>query len=80
MQSLNVQAFRSALIIITLELGSRRNKAFRVFFGRDRSLFVSFPYFKHRIGLLAAATIPGNGQTTSHVNLGIGGQGRIPPC
>jgi hypothetical protein len=74
MHPVNVQAFRSALVVITLNLGSHRHKVFQVFFGRDRSLFVSFPYFKHRVGLLAAATIPGNGQTTSQVNLETGGK------
>jgi hypothetical protein len=51
-----------------------RYKAFQIFFGRDGSLFVTFPYFRHRTGILAAATIPGNGQTTSQVNLQTGGK------
>ena len=74
MDSVKVEAFRSARIILTLQDGSRRYKACQLFFGRDRSLFVNFPYFRHRTGILAEATIPGNRQTTSHVNLQIGGR------
>jgi len=74
MRHIEIQAFRSGLVVVTLEFASKRHKAFQIFFGRDRSLFVSFPYFKNRAGLLAAATIPGNGQTTSQVNLEIGGK------
>jgi hypothetical protein len=74
MHPAQVEAFRSALNVITLQRGSVRHKAFQVFFGRDRSLFVSFPYFKHRVGILAASTIPGNGQTTSQVDLQIAGK------
>lgn len=52
-----------------IEIGGQRWKILQVFFGADRSLFVSFPYFKHREGILAAATIPGSGQITSQINL-----------
>jgi hypothetical protein len=51
-----------------------RYKIFQIFFGRDRSLFVNFPYFKHRTGILAAATITGDGETTSQVDLQMGGK------
>lgn len=74
MNSVKVKAFRSERVIVTLQLGVRRNKILQLFFGRDRSLYVSFPYFRHRTGIVAAATIPGNGQTTSQVNLQIGGK------
>jgi hypothetical protein len=74
MDSVKVEAFRSERIIVTLQIGSKRHKIFQLFFGRDRSLYVSFPYFRHRTGILAAATIPANGQTTSQVNLQIGGK------
>jgi len=74
MDSVKMEAFRSARIIVTLQVGLKRYKAFQLFFGRDRSLFVNFPYFRHRTGILAAATIPANGQTTSQVNLQVGGR------
>jgi hypothetical protein len=73
MDAVKIEAFRSERVIVTLQ-GEKRHKAFQLFFGRDRSLFVNFPYFKHRTGILAAATIPGNRQTTSQVNLQIGGR------
>jgi len=62
-------AYRSKLIIITIQLGASRHKVFQVFFGPDRSLYVAFPYFKYRTGILSAATIVGDGQTTAQVNL-----------
>ena len=77
MDSVKVEAFRSARIIVTIQVGSQRYKALQLFFGRDRSLFVNFPYFKHRAGIVAAATIPGNRQTSSQVNLQGWRQNRI---
>jgi hypothetical protein len=69
-----MQLFRSEHIVVTIQAGALRHKVFQVFFGRDRSLFVTFPYFKHPTGILASATIPGNGQTTSEVDLQVGGK------
>lgn len=60
-----VAAFRSEQTVVTIQVGATRFKLFQVFFGRDGSLFVTFPYFGHRTGILAAATIPGNGQNTA---------------
>jgi len=73
-KTVSVEAFRSKRIIVTLQMGVVRCKIFQVLFGRDGSLFVTFPYFRHRTGILAAATIPGNGQNTSQVNLQVGGK------
>ena len=73
-QVVKVAAHRSKLIIVTIQLGVARHKAFQIFFGADGSLFVTFPYFKHRTGILAAATIAGNGLTTSQVNLEASGK------
>lgn len=73
-KTVKVEAFRSERIIVAIQAGATRHKVFQVFFGRDGSLFVTFPYFRHRAGILAAATIPGNGQTKSEVNLQIGGK------
>jgi hypothetical protein len=70
----DIRAFRSERVIITVETNGRRHKILQVFFGRDRSLFVNFPYFQHRTGVLAAATIPGKGQTISEVDLAVGGK------
>jgi hypothetical protein len=73
-RTVRIVAFRSEHTIVTVRAKAARYKIFRVFFGRDRSLFVTFPYFKHSTGILAAATIPGNGQNTSQVDLKIGGK------
>jgi hypothetical protein len=73
-QTVKIVAFRSEHTIVTVRAGAARHKIFQVFFGRDRSLFVTFPYFKHGTGILAAATIPGNGQNTSQVDLKVGGK------
>jgi hypothetical protein len=73
-QAVRVNAFRSKLIIITTQASATRRKIFQIFFRPDRSLFVTFPYFRHRTGILAAATIPGNAQTTSQVSLQVGGK------
>lgn len=73
-QTVRVEAFRSERIIVTIQVGAERYKVFQVFFGRDRSLYVSFPYFRHRVGILAAATIPANRQVMSQVNLQEGGR------
>lgn len=73
-RTLRIEAFRSERAIVTIQTPRGRYKVFQLFFGRDRSLFVNFPYFRHRTGVLAAAKIPGNGQMTSQVDLKVGGK------
>ena len=73
-QAGNVTAIRSERVVCTVKVREKRFKIFQVFFGRDGSLFINFPYFRHRTGLLAAATIPANGSTTSQVSLELGGK------
>jgi hypothetical protein len=73
-QAANVTAFRSERIVLTVKRGQSRKKVLQIIFGRDGSLFVNFPYFGHRTGILAAAKIPGNGQRTSEVNFQVGGK------
>jgi hypothetical protein len=72
--AIRIAAFRSERTVVTIQIGATRHKAFQIFFGRDGSLFVAFPYFRHRTGILAAATIPGNGRTTSQINLQTAGK------
>lgn len=73
-QAPNVTAFRSERIVLTVKRGQSRNNVVQIIFGRDGSLFVNFPYFRHRTGILAAAAIPGNGRRTSEVNFQVGGK------
>jgi hypothetical protein len=68
-QTVRVEAFRSKQSVVTVQTEAARHKVFQVLFGRDGSLFVTFPYFRHRTGILAAATIPAGGQNTSNVDL-----------
>jgi hypothetical protein len=73
-QAANLTALRSERIVLTVKRGQSRNKVVQIIFGRDGSLFVNFPYFRHRTGIVAAARIPGNGQKTSEVNFQVGGK------
>lgn len=73
-QPIRVEAFLSKLIVVTIQVGATRRKVFQAFFRPDGSLFVSVPYFRYRTGILAAATIPANGENTSHVDLREGGK------
>lgn len=57
-----------------LKGGGRRSKAFQVFFGADGSLFVTFPYFRHRVGILSSSKIPATGTAQAVVNLEHGGK------
>ncbi len=70
---MNVNAIRSERIIVTIQVGAERHKAFQLFFGRDRSLYVDFPYFRHREGILSVAKVLA-GQTMSQVSLAEGGK------
>lgn len=72
--TVTVDAFRSRLIVVAVGTDTSRHKVFQVLFGRDGSLFVTFPYFRHQTGIAASATIPGNGLNTSNVSLQIGGK------
>lgn len=57
---------------MTVNIGTR-HKILQIFFGRDRSLFVNFPYFQQRTGILAVATYP-PGREVEQINLEFGGK------
>jgi hypothetical protein len=65
-QAGNIDAIRSDRVVCAVKSGDLRVKAFQVFFGEDGSLFVTFPYFRHRVGLLS--------QRQSQINLEDGGK------
>jgi len=73
-QAQNVEAIRAARIVCTVRAGQLRVKAFQIVFHKDGSFFISFPYFRHRTGLLSMSSIPGNGSRQSQVNLEHGGK------
>jgi hypothetical protein len=45
-----------------------------VFFGKDGDLFVTFPYFRHREGILSICRLQANGENQTTVNLEQGGK------
>jgi hypothetical protein len=73
-QAQNVDAIRAERIVCTVRAGQLRVKAFQIVFHKDGSFFISFPYFRHRTGLLSISSIPANGLRESQVNLEHGGR------
>jgi hypothetical protein len=73
-QAQNVDAIRAQRVVCTVRAGQLRVKAFQIVFHKDGSFFVSFPYFRHRTGLLSISSIQATGTRESHVNLEHGGK------
>jgi hypothetical protein len=73
-QAGNLDAIRSERVVCTLTAGDLRVKAFQVVFSDDGSLYIAFPYFRHRTGILCASHIPATGTRESQVNLEYGGK------
>jgi hypothetical protein len=73
-QAGNVDAIRSDRVVCVVKADGLRVKAFQIVFGRDGSLFIAFPYFRHRIGLLSSSSIPATGRRDAQVNLEHGGK------
>jgi hypothetical protein len=73
-QAGNVTAFRSSTIVVTIKRRDHRYKLLQVGFLKDGSVFVTFPYFKHRTGLLSVTTTPATGRPEAVVNLEHGGK------
>jgi hypothetical protein len=73
-QAQNVDAIRAERVVCTVRAGQLRVKAFQIVFHRDGSFFISFPYFRHRTGILSISSIPANGSRESQVNLEQGGK------
>jgi hypothetical protein len=51
-----------------------RVKALQIVFGADGSLFITFPYVRHRTGILSSSLIPATGTRESKVNPEDGGK------
>jgi hypothetical protein len=73
-QAGNIEAIRCERVVCVVKDGDLRAKAFQIVFGRDGSLFITFPYFRHRVGLLSSSSIPATGTRQSQVNLEKGGK------
>jgi hypothetical protein len=71
--AMEVKAFRSEHVVVTVRADGHRHKIFQIFFGGDGSIYVTFPYFKHTNGLLAVVTVtgpPGSSQTVDLADSG----------
>ena len=66
---MEVVAFHSARIDITVKADGHRHKIFQIFFRKDGSVFVSFPYFSKTEGILAEVTVRGAPGSSCEVNL-----------
>jgi hypothetical protein len=73
-QAQNVDAICAERVVCTVRAGRLRVKVFQIIFHKDGSFFMSFPYSRHRTGLLSISSIPANGLRESQVNLELGGK------
>src|SRR5260221_11273826 len=68
-------AVRSHRVLCVVKVNALRAKAFQIGFEKDGSLFIHFPYFQHRTGLLSSSEIPATGERGADVNMEHGGKG-----
>jgi hypothetical protein len=73
-QAKNVAAIRSERVVCVVKTGNMRAKAFQIGFDKDGSLFIHFPYFRHRTGILSSTKIPATGERKADVNIEKGGK------
>jgi|SRR6266404_649981 hypothetical protein len=70
----SVAAVRSHRVVCVVKVNELRAKAFQIGFEKDGSLFIHFPYFQHRTGLLSSSEIPATGERGADVNMEHGGK------
>ncbi len=73
-QAKTVAAVRSEHVVCVVKASELRAKAFQIGFDKDGSLFIHFPYFQHRTGILSSSEIPATGGRKADVNLEHGGK------
>lgn len=61
-------------MVCVVKVSDLRAKAFQVGFDKDGSLFIHFPYFQHRTGILSSSEIPPTGERKADVNIEHGGK------
>ena len=66
---MEVKAFHSEKIVVTVRADGHRHKILQILFGKDGSLYVTFPYFKHTNGLLAEVSVEGPPGTNAEIDL-----------
>jgi hypothetical protein len=67
-------SIRTERCVISVEVDGTKYKLLQIMFGKDGSLFVNFPYFKHKEGLTSLATVPANISYPTNVELNPGGK------
>jgi len=73
-QAKSVAAVRSEHVVCVVKVSELRAKAFQIGFDKDGTLFIHFPYFQHRTGILSSSEIPATGERKADVNLEQGGK------
>ena len=73
-QAKTVAAVRSQHVVCVVKVSELRAKAFQIGFDEDGSLFIHFPYFQHRTGILSSSEIPATGERKADVNIEYGGK------
>ena len=73
-QAKTVTAVRSQHVVCVVRVSELRAKAFQIGFDKDGSLFIHFPYFQHRTGILSSSEIPATGERKADVNIEHGGK------
>lgn len=64
-----VDAVRAERIVCVIKRGDKRYKAFQIAWGGDGSLYVNFPYFPHREGILTSFVLAGDGRQETVLKL-----------
>ena len=73
-RALSLACLRTDRCVFTVEVNSKRYKILQIMFGKDGSLFVNFPYFKHKEGLTSLVRVPANITYPTDVELNPGGK------
>ena len=73
-QAKTVAAVRSHRVVCVVKVSQLRAKTFQIGFEKDGSLFIHFPYFQHRTGILSSSEIPATGERKADVNIEHGGK------
>ena len=66
---MEVKGFLSEQVVVTITADGHRHKICQMVFGKDGSLYLAFPYFKHTEGLLAEVTVDGPPGAESLIDL-----------
>lgn len=72
--ALSSACLRTDRCVFTVEVNSKQYKVLQIMFGKDGSLYVNFPYFKHKEGLTSLVTVPANITYPTDVELNPGGK------